>query len=61
MDGFLFMEAIETPYVPASNYEHLLIGKWLEMGLMAPGLLFFPTPLLFPYCFWGRGWGMGNS
>jgi hypothetical protein len=23
MDGFLFLETIETPYVPASNYEHL--------------------------------------
>ena len=61
MDGFLFVEAIETPYVPASNYEHLLIGKCLGLGLMAPGLLLFSIPLLFPYCFWERGWGMENS
>jgi hypothetical protein len=56
MDGCLFLEAIKAPYVPTTYDEHLFL--WClatDKELMAPSLLFFPTPFFLPNSCWGRG------
>jgi len=47
MDGFLFLEAIKTPYVPAAYDEHLFLW-WLttEKKINGPWP-FFPSPFFF--------------
>jgi hypothetical protein len=48
MDGFLFLEAIKTPYVPAAYDEHLFLW-WLttEKKINGPWPSFFPSPFFF--------------